>query len=265
MRNLKLELMEETLYLEKVIKTARERIAKAPQGNLRIAKKRSVVEYYLTRSDIKSKSGKYIKKKDIAVAYKLAQRDYDMQVLKMAEVRLRAVKEFVDAIEKTDLRKAYGKASIDRRQLIGDAILTDEEYVKRWEEKEYEGKRFGPGDPEIFTERGERVRSKSEKIIADKLYSLGIPYKYECPIKLKSGEVFYPDFTLLDVKKRREVYLEHFGLMDNLQYVEIVVKKINAYGKNSVLLGDNLLATFENGHTSLNTQMLEEMIQQFCR
>ena len=59
------------------------------------------------------------------------------------------------------------------------------------------------------TEKGELVRSKSELLIADMYYSLGIPYKYEAGVKLRGGIVRYPDFTLLRVRDRKEFYHEH--------------------------------------------------------
>lgn len=40
-------------------------------------------------------------------------------------------------------------------------------------------------EPLNYTEKGEIVRSKSEKIIADRYHGLGIPYIYELPIRMK--------------------------------------------------------------------------------
>jgi hypothetical protein len=48
------------------------------------------------------------------------------------------------------------------------------------------------------TERGELVRSKSELVIADKLYARGIDYAYEQPLVLPNGHIRYPDFTIAD-------------------------------------------------------------------
>ena len=48
------------------------------------------------------------------------------------------------------------------------------------------------------TERGDLVRSKSELVIADKLFSRGIDYVYEQPLDLGGGRVRYPDFTITD-------------------------------------------------------------------
>ena len=71
----------------------------------------------------------------------------------------------------------------------------------------------------------ERVRSKSEVIIADTLARHGVPYRYEYPLKLKSGRdgafrTIHPDFLCLNVRTRAEFYWEHFGLMDDPDYLE---------------------------------------------
>ena len=51
--------------------------------------------------------------------------------------------------------------------------------MKEWKEKGYNKKGFREDAPIILTEKGERVRSKSEKILADYFYRKGIEYKYE--------------------------------------------------------------------------------------
>ena len=81
--------------------------------------------------------------------------------------------------------------------------------------------------PEIYSERGERVRSKSEKIIADKLYRNGIPYKYEKPLVLKGLGKIHPDFEILNKRTRKEYFLEHLGKMDDIGYVKKNMRRIN--------------------------------------
>ena len=118
---------------------------------------------------------------------------------------------------------------------------------------------------EIITERGERVRSKSEKIIADKLHALGIPYRYEYPLVLEGNIKIYPDFAILKMPQREEVYLEHFGLMDNIEYMDSVIYKLNTYERNGIYLGVNLYITHETSKVPLNTRALDGMIKQlFC-
>ena len=68
------------------------------------------------------------------------------------------------------------------------------------------------------TERGDLVRSKSELVIADKLFSRGIDYGYEQPLVLPSGRVRYPDFTIINHALGIAFYWEHLGLLSNPGY-----------------------------------------------
>jgi hypothetical protein len=68
------------------------------------------------------------------------------------------------------------------------------------------------------TERGDLVRSKSELVIADKLYSRGIDYAYEQPLMLMPGRIRYPDFTISDHARGVTFYWEHLGLLDDPSY-----------------------------------------------
>ena len=45
-----------------------------------------------------------------------------------------------------------------------------------WYRREYKGKEFLEGMPVIITEKGERVRSKTEKMLADFFYRKEILY-----------------------------------------------------------------------------------------
>lgn len=210
------------------------------------------------------KNGRYLKRSEKNLAKEIAQRDYDTRVLKNAKERMHAINTFLNKYEKTSLKKMYEKTSPYRRELINVPELSDEEYIKQWQAVKYEGKPFEKGDGEIVTERGERVRSKSEKIIADKLNALKIPYRYECPIVI-NGIKFYPDFTILKMPERKEVYLEHLGLMDDENYIEGAIYKLNMYEKNKIYVGVNLFLTHETKKNPLNTRALDGFLRTaFC-
>lgn len=265
MKTIHSELKEEIGKLEQVIKQARERIQKSPKGYLRISKKRDGVEYYYKSEESKGGNGKYIKKKEFELAQKLAQRDYDMRIAEASEERLKSIKNFLSIYEKTNLGQIYEKTNSYRKKLICATEISDEEYVRRWQEIEYDGKPFLDETKEIITERGERVRSKSEKIIADKLFALGIPYRYEYPLELAEKIRVYPDFTILRMPAREEVYLEHLGMMDDMDYVGTALYKLNTYEKNGIYLGVNLFITYETSKKVLNTRTLDGLIKElFC-
>lgn len=263
-------LEKELSQLKECVIKAKKNLDKAPRGNLRVRKWNGVVEYYYRNTESGSVeesrgNGRYLRKNEIDFARKLAQRDYDMSVIKLAEERIKVIERFLEAYDKTCLKKLYRKVNPYRKILITPSVLSDEEFIKQWQEMEYKGKPFEDDENIILTEKGERVRSKSEKIIADKLFSLGIPYRYEYPLVLSNGVKIYPDFTILRMPMREEVYLEHFGMMDDPEYADTALYKLSTYEKNEIYLGVNLFVTYETGKKALNTKGLDGLVRNlFC-
>ncbi len=270
MKKLETILKEELNQLEQVVRNAKQRLINVPTGTLRVRNWKGKTEYYYKNSETGNlkecrKNGRYLKKSEETLAKSIAQRDYDTAVVNTAKERICTIEKFLITYEKTNLKHLYQNVVQGRRSLIEAEIISDEEYAKRWQEIRYVGKEFGCEEYEIITERGERVRSKSEKIIADKLYALGIPYRYEYPLILAGGVRIYPDFTILKMSDREEVYLEHFGMMDDADYVENVLYKLNTYEKNHIYLGVNLFFTHETSKNPLNTRALDGMLRKlFC-
>jgi hypothetical protein len=89
------------------------------------------------------------------------------------------------------------------------------------------------------TERGDLVRSKSELVIADKLFARGVDYAYEQPLVLPTGRVRYPDFTITDHARGVTFYWEHLGMLEDTGYrarwerkrVEYLEAGIRAHGE----------------------------------
>ncbi|MBR2409143.1 MAG: hypothetical protein IKB07_09370 [Lachnospiraceae bacterium] len=270
MKTMESMLKKELLQLKGYVVKAKKRLDKAPKGNLRVRNWNGVVEYYYRNTENGSDNenrdnGRYLRKNEIDLASRLAQRDYDMSVIKTAEERIKAIERFLESYDRTSLKKLYQKTNPHRKALINSPVLSDEEFIKQWQAVEYKGKTFEDDENIIMTEKGERVRSKSEKIIADKLYAMGIPYRYEYPLVLESGVKMYPDFTILKMPMREEVYLEHFGMMDDMNYVDTALFKLNTYEKNEIYLGVNLFVTYETGRKALNTKSLDGLIRKlFC-
>ena len=79
------------------------------------------------------------------------------------------------------------------------------------------------------TERGDLVRSKSELVIADKLYGRGVEYVYEQPLVLPNGHTRYPDFTIADHARGVTFYWEHLGMLDDPGYRARWEKKREEY------------------------------------
>ena len=252
------QLLKQVYYLKKQLETL-------PEGILEISCNNGYTQYYHRPNGHNGMRPKktYIRKADRMKAEALAQRDYDLRLLKELEKRLQVVRNARKTYEQTEPEKVLLAFTKKRQELINPAILSTEQFVSRWMSEEYKGRAFQDDAPEIYTARGERVRSKSEKIIADSLERLGIPYKYEVPLVFPDGTVFFPDFRVLNIDQRKEYIWEHFGMMDDEQYVSNMVSKINRYIINGYLPGDKMILTMENGRIPLSTRIIETVIKKY--
>jgi hypothetical protein len=86
----------------------------------------------------------------------------------------------------------------------------------------------------IKTEDGHYVRSRAEALIDNWLYNQKIVHAYEQRLPGKS-EV-YCDFNLPEQQAYREVYIEYWGLMANLQYEERKEHKLRIYREQELAL-----------------------------
>ena len=148
-----------------------------------------------------------------------------------------------------------------RKKYVDPLFGKNDRFVHDWLSQPYVRKPFKKDDAVYLTLKGERVRSKSEVIIADRLFANGIPYKYECPLKV-GKKIIHPDFTMLRLRDLRIIYHEHCGKMDDPDYVEErVVKRTNEYNKAGIILGDNLFLTFESSTSPLDVEVLDRVIK----
>ncbi|MFM1515158.1 hypothetical protein [Helcococcus ovis] len=52
-------------------------------------------------------------------------------------------------------------------------------------------------------------------------------------------------------------------MMDNPDYVKIFVDKINIYYKNGIILGQNLLVTFENTNSYIDNEIVKLLVNKY--
>lgn len=258
--------------LNDVVAKITKRLNCVPKGVLNISSRQGKYQYYHVLSPSKRK-GSFIQKKNMSVAEALAQRDYDKKALLELIAQQKILKKCYEKYNPGIVENMYSQLHLARRDLVAPLIYSDEDYVKRWNEVEYEGKFFEVDFPVLKTARGERVRSKSEVIIADALYHHGIPYRYEYPHRFLGEELnfskrrrfvdVYPDFTCLKVQTREEVVWEHFGMVDDFDYCQNMISKMELYFANGFYLNKNFLMTFETRSKPLNSEIVNEMLKFF--
>ena len=260
-----LPIKQQIKLTEQLLAQAQQSYKQKPGGLLNIQKRGSYFQYYFQEE--KTKKRTYLSKKNIVLAKELAQKQYDKDFICCATELLQELKKIEKygasrsvSVIYHSLAEIYENLSAERKTLVDPYVLPDEVYIELWLKQSYKQKPFLPDSPEIYTEKNERVRSKSEKIIADKLAILGIPYRYEYPMILPGIGSIHPDFLLLDIKERTTVIYEHFGLMQDQEYCRNALRKIDAYEKNGYLLGWKFLCTFESEDHVLDMRHFEKMI-----
>ncbi|MBE5996257.1 MAG: hypothetical protein E7240_02740 [Lachnospiraceae bacterium] len=258
------KILERKKYLEALAEEMKVRIEKAPEGSLCINKRgtRTNPEYY-HRKDPSMRNGVYLRKKDIALAKALAQKDYDIKVLKSADKELKAIEAFLQGIPDRTAEEVFFSLSEPRKDLVNPILETDEEFADRWQNIKYIGKEFAEDIPEMFTDKGERVRSKSEMLIANTFARRGIPYHYEYPLKLAGFGVVHPDFTVLSVRERKIYFWEHLGRMDDAGYVNRNLRKLISYIKNGIYPGEQLILTAETSTAPIDMRIVQKMIKRY--
>lgn len=109
---------------------------------------------------------------------------------------------------------------------------------------------------------GHKVRSKSEVIIANLLYTNRIPYRYEAALTLNELTV-YPDFTILHPATQQLFYWEHFGMMDKSTYCDAACNKLKSYCYNGIFPSMQLITTYETGKTPIRSEQVQQIITQY--
>lgn len=265
MQALKELLLKENERIKGIKKLLDVRLDNIPDGTLRITTTGNRFQFIHCVED-ENKSGyklTYIRKEDLNMARRLAQKSYDQKVKRIVDRRYKQLDKLLKDYRSDEIEDIYNRLHPLRKQLIQPVEMTWKQRVANWKSLPYEGKHFKEGQMEIYTKKGERVRSKSEKILADMFYDMGIEYKYECPLVLKGFGTVYPDFTFLSKTTYEEIYWEHEGMMDEAAYAEKAIRKIDLYTRNNIIPGQRLILTYESSTYALNTSVAEMLIKEY--
>lgn len=255
-------LIKREQMLKELIKKKQQALKMAPEGTLRANRHGRGIQFFHFVSDEKP-GGEYIKKSNIKLAKELAQKEYDQKALKRAEKEYAILQKLNEIYKNGMVEDTYENIALLKQHLIAPIWMPDKTYIENWKNEPYIGLEFREDNPEFYSDRGERMRSKSELMIANALNKYGIPYKYECPLELKSYGTVYPDFTVLNIKQRKEMYWEHLGLLDDYDYRERNLNKLTWYELNGFFPGDKLILSYETARHPLSTKLINMIINRY--
>lgn len=233
------------------------------EGNLVLRKTKKRTMYY--RYTGKDSPLQYISLSNIAVLAPLAQKRYDKQVVKTATERKQLVDGFIEELEKLkdqdDLSHIYKDLPMELKTLVKPHLDDDEAFIKHWMDKNV-GHNTIKNNTGNYTQKGEHVRSKSEILIADRLYAKGVPYHYE-PVfdPTEDHTQLSPDFLILNVKTRKNYVWEHLGRMGDQDYRADNLWKLEQYANAGFIQGVNMIVTHESSKYPLSTRLVDQIIE----
>ena len=227
---------------------------------VRISKRKNGYQYYLEKDDGKLE---YIRESNIDKVKRIVQRDYYNVVLdKLLTMKYR-IERFLKLYDISSIEDVYNNLSDARKALVKPLIPTDESYISEWRSMNRGGMNPFPEEGLYQTLRGEKVRSKSEKILADLFAKYEIPYSYEPQVILNDGRTVYPDFALLNVRTRKTIYWEHLGLITDGEYAKNALLKLHIYEQAGIGIGKDMIISMESVKIPLNLKYVEKKIKEY--
>ena len=253
--------LEELRQLEKKAANREKTYKGLEKGSIRVSKSRGHFQYHFRKEG--EEKEQYISKIDISRIRLLVQREYDEKVHNLLKDMINRLEKFNGKYDADSIDDLYENLRDGRREFVTPIRPTREMIINNWYATHKGNQNSYERKYEFPTLRGELVRSKSEKILADYFYNKGIPYVCEPEIRLKSGKHVYPDFGILNVRLNKTMYWEHLGLIEQEGYASRNFEKILDYEECGLILGKNLIITLETQERPLDVKVVDEKARVF--
>lgn len=149
------------------------------------------------------------------------------------------------------------------KDAAGNSPAGTELQSNSWERTEWEiNYKRADYKPENLVHRtsfGLFVRTKSEALIAEKLYMAPVQIRYEEVLEFPE-RICIPDFTILR-SDGKVFYWEHEGLMNVVEYKTRQRSKHEIYINHGIVPWDNLIVTYDYGEGEIDLKIVESEIE----
>lgn len=261
MHRLKKMLLEQRDYESILLERFEKEILTFPEGSLSLKKVKGNAYIYLENKTLTERRLLSPKKKEDADMIEKIRKKY---FVKKSIPQLRKNKKILETLSRDlnpfdpgEIRNQM--SSVYREVQIIEWKSKMDLALEKWKVKD-EGESFlYPEGLRHISAKGQRVRSKSEAIIADLLDYKNILYKYEEPLNIK-GQKFFPDFTIFRSFDNRIIYWEHFGMTNDTEYRKNMEMKLLAYGNSEIIPWDNLILTFDSNEGCIDVSIISSII-----
>lgn len=249
------EELEKTLeFIKERMKQDKAELKKCPKGKLICSNNGSYKKWYVSYGSKRQ----YIPKSNRKLAVKLANKRF-LQDRFDSDLRIEeAIERFLKDLDRDERKRKDLRQYIE---LVEERFALDDYELEQWKNADYESLSAFSQDMIHTSLSGKMLRSKAESMIDSLLFFNKIPYRYECKLDL-GDSVVYPDFTMVHPKKRKLIYWEHFGMMDNEDYARKAYDKLKLYIDNGIIPDVELIATFETKDNPLTFEVINKKIHE---
>lgn len=257
---LEVKLEEMLTEIRKNQEFVRHELSSCPPGTLLKTIERGKVVYYHDIWINEKRQRKRLSKHPQMIAL-LARKEYLLTQQKLLETNIatleKAMQNFCDITPQQILRQLPEKyGGLPQELFFPQRADTPE---GRWESKPYIQSDYMPERKVHLTSRGLSVRSKSEVLIAEKLYEFNLPFRYEQVMHI-NGYNLAPDFTILS-RSGEEFIWEHCGLTGNPKYMKHHKWKMELYESAGIVPWKNLIVTYDNEQGNIDLAIIESEIR----
>lgn len=270
-------IVEEIESILQRLREARDRYAfeleGMPEGRLVRSQGKDADRYYVARKE----DGVYVRRgisRDKRLVETLARKEYLVKAVRIIEDDIRVMERAAQRYRPFDPQAVVGSLSATFRGLPREAFYdpladvvalsldaADERRIashRQWGEQPFASDGYREEGRTVLTSRGERMRSKAEVMIAEKLYEYGIPFRYEQALEV-GGTTFHPDFTF-EGAGGQEFYLEFCGMMDNPSYVAAHQRKKAEYEQAGIVPWENIVYLYASGN-EMNMMRVDSIVR----
>lgn len=242
--------------LNYLISYYRKILSRNPKDTAGLVKKGD--EYYI----IEDEKRRYANKQDMTRVEQLKQRKFLKEILKRMEKNRKCLERLMREYQSCDydavnavLGKAYQGAFIPAAESYWRENIPP---FTQSENPNYRNELIH------VTSFGLVTRTKGEMEIAELLYKLGIPFRYEMKVWLidEKGEpdIVYPDFSI--PMEENWFYIEHLGLLTRENYRLRNAEKLHDYHSNGILMPGQMLFTMDGPDGGLDAGPIAEFLKE---
>ena len=244
-------LQQSLKYYEKQLREMRKLRYTKTKTRLLLRNSVSGPQYYIKEEQ--DRQYHYVRKKELTKVKQIQKIYFYEKLEEVLKNNIRLLQIALDGIVETDydsinslLPKAYQNAEVNseqsKRRTTHNVILPSENpYLRK--------------NLIHRTSFGLLVRSKSELMIAEILYELGVKFYYEKRLLLQDEDgqphEVYPDFTIV-LNNGRIYYWEHKGMYGDEAYAARDLDKMLLYYRNGIYPPVNLIITMDSPQGGLD-------------